>query len=732
MTKERTFRVEGLCCGSEVKALKQEVGPCVGGEENLTFDLLHTRMTVLVGPDQASDEQVIAGVRRAGMDAEPVDRARELEHPGFWQQHGRTTITTISGVFLAIAFVVHALIAGDVLAALAAEAVPPASIVLYSLSIVAGIWYVLPKAWSSLRALRPDMNLLMTIAVIGAILIGEWFEAATVALLFAVALLLESWSVGRARRAVQNLLEAAPPMARVRRGNDEVEVHPEQVEVGELFIVRPGEKVPLDGQVISGTSDVNQAAITGESLPVAKHGGEAVYAGTINGDGLLEVRSTKAADQTTLANIIRLVTQAQSRRAPSEQWVEKFARIYTPVVLAMAAVVFLVPPLLMEGTWSEWFYRALVLLVIACPCALVISTPVSIVAALTRSAHQGVLVKGGLFMEAPARLNAVAFDKTGTLTEGQPQVTRLIPLNEHSEEELLIRAAALEAGSNHPLAQAVLAEANRRGITFPQAEAHQAIPGKGVTGRLNGTLYWLGSHRYLEERGQETPEVHKLLESLSAAGHSVVAVGTEEHVCGLIALADRPRPQARDAIAALHRLGIKHIAMLTGDNRATAHAIARELSIDHVHAELLPDEKLKVVEQLVREHGWVAMVGDGVNDAPALAASSLGIAMGAAGSDAAIETADIALMADDLTKLPWLVVHARRTLNIIRQNIALSLAIKVLFVILTLFGFATLWAAIAADMGASLLVIFNGLRLLQERQEGACNREGQTSNFLDR
>jgi Zn2+/Cd2+-exporting ATPase len=714
MVKERTFRIEGLCCGSEVKALKQEVGPRVGGEQNLTFDLLHARMTVLVGPDRASDEQVIAGVRKAGMNAAPVDRAQQLEHPGFWQQHGRTTLTALSGAFLAIASVVHVLMAGSVLAALAAGAVAPASIVLYLLSILTGIWYVLPKAWSSLRAVRPDMNLLMTIAVIGAIVIGEWFEAATVAFLFAVALSLESWSVGRARRAVQSLLEAAPPMARVRRGNDEVEVHPEQVEIGELFIVRPGEKVPLDGEVISGTSEVNQAPITGESVPVAKHTGEAVYAGTINGDGLLQVRSTKAADQTTLANIIRLVTQAQSRRAPSEQWVEKFARVYTPVVLAMAAAVFLVLPLLMMGTWSEWFYRALVLLVIACPCALVISTPVSIVAALTRSAHQGVLVKGGLFMEAPARLNAIAFDKTGTLTEGQPQVTRLIPLNAYSEEELLIRAAALEAGSNHPLAQAVLAEASQRGITLPQAEAHRAIPGKGVTGRWNGTLYWLGSHRYLEERGLETPEVHEQLESLSAAGHSVVAVGTATHLCGLIALADRPRPQARDAIAALHRLGIKHIVMLTGDNHATAHAIARELSIDHVHAELLPDEKLKAVEQLVHEHGRVAMVGDGVNDAPALAASSLGIAMGAAGSDAAIETADIALMADDVTKLPWLVAHARRTLNVIRQNIALSLGIKALFVLLTLFGFATLWAAIAADMGASLLVIFNGLRLLHE------------------
>ncbi|MEX0745782.1 MAG: heavy metal translocating P-type ATPase [Phycisphaeraceae bacterium] len=711
---ERIFRVHGLCCGSEVKTLKQEVGPRVGGEQNLAFDILQSRMTVLVDAEQASDERVIEAVRRAGLDAELWESPRPTEPPGFWHRHGRAVLAAASGALLVLAFVLHAVLAGDVLAALAGEGgVPLPSVALYVMSIVAGVWYVLPRAWSALKALRPDMNLLMTIAVAGAVLIGEWFEAATVAFLFATALLLESWSVGRARRAVQSLLEAAPPMARIKRDGQQVEVRPEQVDVGTSFIVRPGEKIPLDGEVIAGQSDVDQAPITGESVPAAKQPGEAVYAGTINGDGLLEVRSTKPADQTTLASIIRLVTQAQSRRAPSEQWVEKFARIYTPAVLMMAMAIFLTPPLLLGGAWSEWFYRALVLLVIACPCALVISTPVSIVAALTRSAREGVLVKGGLFMEAPARLQAIAFDKTGTLTEGRPQVAQLIPLNGHSEDDLLQRAAALEAGSNHPLALAVVAAARQRGIAPPPADAHQAMPGKGVTGRIDGKLYWLGSHRYLEERQQETPAIHEQLEALSDAGHSVIAVGTADHVCGLIALADRPRPQARETIAALHRLGIHHTAMLTGDNHATANAIARELGIDHVHAELLPEHKVETVEALVREHGRVAMVGDGVNDAPALAVSSLGIAMGAAGSDAAIETADIALMADDLTKLPWAVGHSRRTLNIIHQNIAFALGLKVVFVTLTLFGLATLWMAIAADMGASLVVIFNGLRLLR-------------------
>ncbi len=718
--KQRDFHIQGLDCAEEVMALKRVVGPRVGGEDNLAFDILQGKMTVLADPQQVSDDQVLQAVRGSGLRGEPWVETAMRQPSRFWQRRGRFILAIASGVLLLLALTLHAVLAGSLLRTLSAEGiglpegVPLASVVLYLLSTVAGAWYIFPKAWAALKSLRPDMNLLMMIAVTGAMLIGEWFEAATVAFLFSVALLLESWSVGRARRAVESLLEGAPSVARLKRDGQEVEVDPQQVEVDAVFVVRPGEKFPLDGEVVTGHSGVNQAPITGESVPVAKQPGDAVYAGTINGDGLLEVRSTKPADQTTLSNIIRLVTQAQSRRAPSEQWVEKFARVYTPAVLALALVIFLVPPLLTDGAWSEWFYRALVLLVIACPCALVISTPVSIVAALTRSANQGVLVKGGLFMEAPAQLKAIAFDKTGTLTEGRPRVTQLIPLDGHSDGDLLMRAAALEAGSNHPLAQAVLAEAKRRGVAHPTAEAHQTIPGKGVTGRVDGKSYWLGSHRYAEERGQETPQVHEQLEALSDAGHSIVVVGTDDHICGLIALADRPRPEAREAIAALHRLGVQHIAMLTGDNYATARAIADELGIDQVHAELLPEDKVVAVERLVKQYHRVAMVGDGVNDAPALAAASLGIAMGAVGSDVAIETADIALMADDVAKLPWLIAHARRTLNIIRQNIALSLAIKVMFVFLTLFGLATLWAAIAADMGASLAVIFNGLRLLRE------------------
>ncbi|RMD64737.1 MAG: cadmium-translocating P-type ATPase, partial [Alphaproteobacteria bacterium] len=559
-----------------------------------------------------------------------------------------------------------------------------------------------------------DMNLLMVIAVAGAIVIGEWFEAATVSFLFALSLLLESWSIARARHAIAQLLDLAPPIVRLKHDSgEETQVPASTVAVGSRFIVKPGERIPLDGRVVAGISAVNQAPITGESLPVPKEPGSDVFAGTINGEGALEIESTRAVGDTTLARIIRLIEEAQSRRARAEQWVERFARVYTPVVIVLAIAVFLLPPLAAGAPWDAWFYRALVLLVIACPCALVISTPVSIVSALTASARHGVLIKGGTYIERPADLKAIAFDKTGTLTRGQPSVARVVPLNGHSETELLERAAALEVRSAHPLAQAIVAQAERIGITPQAAEDVQVLPGKGVTGRYRGRDFWLGSHRYLLERAQETPDVAARAEDLERDGHTVVVVGNAIHVCGLIAIADTLRPQARAAVQALRARGIARLVMLTGDNRATAEAIAAAAGIDEVHAELLPEDKVSVVEALVAKHGTVAMVGDGINDAPAMARASLGIAMGAMGSDAAIETADIALMSDDLTRLPWLIDHSRRTLVVIRQNIGFALGVKALFAILTFAGFATLWGAILADVGASLLVVANAMRLLR-------------------
>ena len=722
MTDGRSLelRVRGLDCAEEVAVLKRAVGPVVGGEEHLAFDVLRGKMTVRESAAGVTPEAVREAVDHTGMRAEPWEEGASSE--GFWQRRGRMVSVASSALLLAAGFLLHAVVAGGVLPALTgggveeAHGMPVAARGLYLLAMLAGGWFVLPKAWYAARSLRPDMNLLMTVAVVGAVGIGEWLEAASVAFLFGLSHVLEEWSVGRARRAVEALLDLSPPTVRLRQDGataGEREVPAADVAPGSVFVVRPGERIPLDGEVVAGESHVDQAPITGESVPAAKSRGGEVFAGTINGAGALEVRSTREAGDTTLARIIRLVEEAQARRSPSERWVDRFARIYTPVVIALALAVFLVPPLVAGGGWTDWLYRALVLLVLACPCALVISTPVSVVASLAAAARAGVLVKGGPFIEAPAGLQALAFDKTGTLTGGRFTVVEVVPLDGHDEGEVLARAAALEARSEHPLARAVVAHAEARGVAFEPARNLRSLGGRGATGRVAGRDHWVGSHRYLADRGQETAEILERLDRMSAAGRTVVAVGNDRHVCGLLALADEVRTEAKQVVAELRRLGLEHVVMLTGDNRETARAAAEAAGIEEVRAELLPEDKVRAVEELVDRHGAVAMVGDGVNDAPALARSSLGIAMGAAGSDVAIETADIALMADDLGKLPWLVRHSRRTLRIIRGNIVFALGVKAVVFGLAVVGLATLWLAIAADMGASLLVIGNGLRLLR-------------------
>lgn len=719
------FKIQGMDCAEEIDVLRKELG-ALPGVENLSFDILHAKMTVRYAPQTLRPEDLIVAVGRTGMTALPW---REEERTAAvslrrWTQP-RELLTVASGIALGSGFIVHVLSAGLRAAIAEGVAVPLVAKALYLAAAICGVWFVLPKAWLALRRLRPDMNLLMAIAVIGAVAIGEWFEAATVAFLFALSLVLESWSVARARRAVAALIALSPPKARIVCPKDHCEelVDVAKVAVGTRVIVKPGEKFPLDGTISKGSTTVDQSPITGESMPVSKEVGSAVYAGTINRFGAVEFVSTKPAGDTTLARIIRMVGEAQSRRASSEQWVDTFARYYTPIVMALAVIVAVVPPLLLSGSWSQWFYQALVLLVIACPCALVISTPVSIVSALTSAARHGVLVKGGLYVEVPSRLRAIALDKTGTLTEGKPAVVRVLPWSGHTERELLEIAAAIEARSEHPLAHAIITHAASQGITPKPAADFQALKGKGATAVLNGQAVWIGSHRYLEERAQEDPQMHDTLEELAQSDTSAVVVGKDHHVCGVIAVADRIRPQSRAAVTALREAGIRHIVMLTGDNQGTAEAIARQTGVDEVRAELLPEDKVKAVEELVARHGAVAMVGDGVNDAPAMARATLGVAMGAVGTDAAIETADIALMSDDLSRLPWLVRHSRRTLAIVRHNIALSLSVKALFVGLTLAGHASLWAAIAADMGVSLLVVANALRLLATRSS-----QGTTSH----
>lgn len=726
-----TYHITGMDCAEEVATLRAALKPN-SGIQDLTFDVLNGMMTVQYDDAKTSPEEIASGIAKTGMRAQPrVEGGVAVRvQLNWWDSHGRAALTVASGALLLFGFLTHGAIAGfgEALHPSGEAPLPIAVMGLYAAALLAGAWFVLPKALYAVRALRPDMNLLMVLAAAGACVIGEWMEGATVAFLFALSLLLESWSVGRARRAVGALLDLSPPKARVLREHkhahdDHHHVHEDMIDVaavpvGATVRVKPGERFPLDGKILKGETSVNEAPITGESIPVSKQPGSDVFAGTINGDGGVDFVSTKEAADTTLARIIKMVGEAQQHRAPSEQWVEKFARVYTPLVMVTALVVAVVPGLV-GGNWDKWIYEALSLLVIACPCALVISTPVSIVAALTAAARNGVLVKGGLFMEKPARIRVLALDKTGTLTSGQPEVTQVFPLSGHTGEELLSIASAISSQSTHPLSQGVVRYAETRAPKIAAATDFRNLQGKGGTAVLNGERVWIGSHKHLEERGQETPAMHAQLEELSANGASVVVVGNEEHVCGYIALADTVRDESRTTIAALKRAGVEHVVMLTGDNAGTARNIAAQTGVDEFIAELLPEGKVAAIERLRDRYGPVAMVGDGVNDAPALARADLGIAMGAGGTDAAIETADIALMNDNLARVPWLFAHSRRTLGIIRANIILSLAVKAVFVVLTFAGHASLWGAIAADTGISLVVVANALRLLGDGSPAA-------------
>uniref|UniRef100_B8DMQ3 P-type Zn(2+) transporter n=1 Tax=Nitratidesulfovibrio vulgaris (strain DSM 19637 / Miyazaki F) TaxID=883 RepID=B8DMQ3_NITV9 len=660
-----------------------------------------------------------------------------------WQRQSSLLLCSLSGVALVAGIGVEWARTGSLLEVFAESGVPhAATLVLWLAAAVAGAWRVLPRAVHAVRSLRPDMNLLMVTAVIGAAAIGQFFEGASVAFLFAVANQLESWSVDRARSAIAALLDISPSRALLLSrpgdvGGDvvagmggaltgtPVETAVENVPVGSRILIRAGDRVPLDGTVAAGSSDIDQSPITGESMPVPKRAGEPVYAGTINGGGVLEVLTTRAASDTTLARILHMVEAAQSRRARAVQWVDRFAAVYTPAMLAVAALVAVVPPLFFGGAWSAWVYEALVVLVIACPCALVISTPVSIVAGLTSAARNGVLVKGGSFLELPASLTAVAFDKTGTLTQGRPRVARVLPVDGHPQvrdaASALRIAAALEGPSSHPLARAIVQHARQvpgagldDGAT---ASDHRTLPGLGAEGVVDGARWRIGNRRYFAQDGpQHGPSggAESIGTDAAAAGSSVL-LWNDAGLAAVMELEDDLRPDARAVLDDLRAAGLHRMVMLTGDNAATAARVAAACGVTDIRADLLPADKTAAVAALVAEGERVAMVGDGVNDAPALATAHLGIAMGGIGSDAAIETADITLMSDDLGKLPWLVRHSRRTLGVIRQNIGFALGLKALFLGLAVFQVASLWMAIVADIGGSFLVIMNGLRLLRPK-----------------
>lgn len=572
-----------------------------------------------------------------------------------------------------------------------------------------------PVAIDAVRAilrLRFNVQALMTTAVIGAIAIGEFSEAAVVLFLFAIAELLEEASAQRARDALRQLLRLAPNEATVKRNGEEMKVNADDVRIGDVVIVKPGERIPIDGIVISGQAHVNQAPITGEHMPVIKTVGSKVYAGSINVDGALQIKVTHTASESTIARMVRLVEQAELRRAPVEKFVDKFSAYYTPTIVAIAACIAILPASLGYGAFEAWLYRALTLLIISCPCALVISTPVAMVCSLATAARNGVLIKGGIYVEQLASIKVVAFDKTGTLTTGELQVTNIIPLNEHTEEEVLSIAGSLESMSEHPLAQAIVKEAKKRSLNIKRMHKFKAMHGLGATGTIDGTEYFIGHVEFLRRHSVPIGEAAKIAEALNSEGKSTVLLGTREHVCGIIALSDTLRSEAASVIEHLHQHCNKRVVMLTGDNAAAARAVAAELGIEDVRVELMPEDKVRVIQQLIEEYGSTIMVGDGVNDAPAIATATVGIAMGAIGTDIALEAAHVALMSDELEKIPFAIHLSMQAMRIVRFNIAFSILMKALFVALAIAGLATLWMAVAADMGISFIVTANSLRLL--------------------
>jgi Cd2+/Zn2+-exporting ATPase len=685
--KVESFIVEGLCCATEAALIEERLSALSG-----------------VCAVQASP---VTGQARVVHTLETGAVERAINEAGF---RVRPHAVPPRGVPPAPAL----LAAGLTVAGAAASTLwPLLSVALYAGAIVSGGIPIARRGLERLRQGSLDMNVLMTLAVLGAMAIGEWLEGASTVVLFSIAQLLESRSVERARKAIGGLMTLAPDTATVERDGQALRVGVTALRRGEHVRVRPGERIPVDGTVLAGWSEVDQSALTGESRPVSRGPGEGVFAGTINGGGALTVQVTRLASETTLARVLRRVEEAQASRAQSQGFVDRFAALYTPAVVVLAVLLAVTPPLFGWGTFEGWLYRSLVLLVIACPCALVISTPVSIVSALTRASRLGVLVKGGGHLEELARVRAVAFAKSGTLTTGEPRVVDVLPAGGQTRGEILRLAAAVEVSAGHLLGEAIVAAARAEGYEPPHADDVSGLPGRGARGRVDGQSVLVGSHRLFDELSLCDYALDADLARLESEGKTVVLVGRDEarELVGVIALADTPRPEAGAVVEELAKRGLV-VALLTGDNARTGLALARRLGIEQAFADLLPEDKVGQVRALRTRYGSVAMVGDGVNDAPALAAASVGIAMGQRGTDEALETADVVLMADDLGRIHAVIALGRSMRHVILQNVSFSLAVKALVLGLALAGHGSLWAAVAADMGASLVVIANGLRLL--------------------
>lgn len=693
------IRIMQMDCPTEEGLLRKKLGG-MAGVSGLEFNLMQRVLTVTHAPKDL--EPILAAVRSLGFTPEVATENAALKEP--------TPEPAKPWWPLALAGV----------AAIASEAVEWAGLPTWMAAVLAlvavfacGIT-TYKKGWIAIRNGNLNINALMSIAVTGALFLGQWPEAAMVMVLFTIAELIEAKSLDRARNAIRGLMQLTPETATVLQSDGSwKDTAAKSVAVDARVRIKPGERIALDGKIVSGRSTINQAPITGESLPVEKAEGDQVFAGTINESGSFEYVVTAAANDSTLARIIHAVEEAQGARAPTQRFVDKFARVYTPVVFAIALAIAILPPLLLGGLWFAWIYKALVLLVIACPCALVISTPVTIVSGLAAAARQGILVKGGVYLEDGRKLKSIALDKTGTITHGKPAQTDFVALSTMNEAELRSLAASLAGRSDHPVSKAITEAAKRDSVALRNVDGFEALPGRGTKGSIDGQLFYLGNHRLIHEQGRCSDALEARLSALEEQGKTVILLADDQEVHGMFAVADTVKDSSRQAIAELHDLGIKTV-MLTGDNAHTAKAIADQVGIDEARGDLLPEDKLKVIESMLGQGGAVGMVGDGINDAPALARADIGFAMGAAGTGTAIETADVALMDDDLRKLPRFVRLSRSTHALLVQNIVLALGIKAVFLVLTLTGAGTMWMAVFADVGASLLVVGNGLRLLRK------------------
>ena len=690
----KTFDVEGMDCGSCAKSIENHLNT-IPAVKSVSVNFSTGKMKI---EHSGSVEDIITEVSKIGYKASLQSNKKSIQNN---QNKNGSSLVILSGVLIALGFI------GSF-----TGISPLMSPLLYAVAMVISGYKPVKSAFYAIKSRSLDMNVLMSAAAIGAALIGEWLEGATVVWLFAIGTFLQNKSIERTRNSIRNLMDLAPPEAWIQVGSEIIKRPVEDITVGDIIIVKPGDKIPLDGEIIHGESSVNQAPITGESIPVDKNIGDTVYAGTINEHGSLEIKVTKLVEDTTISKIIHLVEEAQEQKAPTEAFVDKFASIYTPVVFILALAIMVFPPLLGFGTWGEWFYKGLELLVVACPCALVISTPVAIVSAIGNAAKNGVLIKGGTFLEKAGAITAIAFDKTGTLTEGKPKVTEIKALTV-TEEELLSIALTLEDYSTHPIAKSIVGYASEKGIQPKKGELFKSIVGKGVQATIKDDIYYAGNLKLFEEMNGFLEDVKKQVQEIQSKGKTVIIIGTQSQIIGLIAVSDTIRETTASALEALKQSGVNQTVMLTGDNEGTAKMIASEAKVNRYFAELLPEDKVDSIKTLQNEGHKVAMVGDGINDAPALATADLGIAMGGAGTDTAMETADIVLMADNLDKLPHTMKLSRKALTIIKQNIWFSIIIKVIALVLIFPGWLTLWMAVLSDTGAALIVILNALRLLK-------------------